>query len=319
MQILLTACACSLLFSFYAAAQNPPDIHFKLQAVKNPPIYHMGESIDLELSFSTNSGDKYVLTNTPEEREGSLIPESFRISPFSGGFDPHDNTPILSQGSVGSFLSSETLLTAEPVVRHAELNSWFRFTKPGLYRIQAHSERVSSAHAPPLPPGHNSVIPVDSNSVEITILPADPAWTAAEFGAAKEILDSNSTSNEKFAAIRRLCELDTAETASELARLYLSPNFIANRSMLHRCLLESSFHPIIIPILEASLHRRESSPGMDSLWLLAELVLEEEDKAHPLPPSNGGDSASEAAFKNRSARLSTLVKQYTQEIEKGNR
>ena len=40
-------------------ASNPQDLGFQLRLVKETPVYHRGESILLEISYSTSTKDKY--------------------------------------------------------------------------------------------------------------------------------------------------------------------------------------------------------------------------------------------------------------------
>src|SRR5882762_1689283 len=49
----------SLLFSSRAMASNHQDLGFQLRLVKETPAYHRGESIFLEISYSTSTKDKY--------------------------------------------------------------------------------------------------------------------------------------------------------------------------------------------------------------------------------------------------------------------
>ena len=218
----------------------------------------------------------------------------------------------------GSFLSSEGVLTGQPMIRHAELNSWFRFTKAGEYHVQARSQRIWPASTYRFSANQQAAIIVDSNIVDITILPPDPTWSTNELSEAKEVLNSDFPDNEKFAAARRLCSLDTPGAASELARQYLRSAGATYRFELYQGVLESSFHSTIIPILEADLYSNTGAVRSDSLSLLAELVIDEEDKIHPSPKVIAGDAESnkalEAEEQRRSERILTLVSKYRADL-----
>jgi len=60
-----TRTARSLIFalcsSICAFADEPPDVHLTLNLAKSPAIYHVGERIVAELSFSASSTGKYAV------------------------------------------------------------------------------------------------------------------------------------------------------------------------------------------------------------------------------------------------------------------
>src|SRR6266480_313229 len=58
-RLLLTFALLSLLFGSRAMASNPQDLAFQLRFVKETPAYHHGESILLEIWYSSSAKDKY--------------------------------------------------------------------------------------------------------------------------------------------------------------------------------------------------------------------------------------------------------------------
>jgi hypothetical protein len=72
----------SLLFNSRAMASNPQDLGFQLRLVKGTPAYRRGESILLEVSYSTATKDKYQ-ASTNSASQGIAI----HIVPSDGVLD----------------------------------------------------------------------------------------------------------------------------------------------------------------------------------------------------------------------------------------
>src|SRR5580693_8725312 len=146
-----------------ASAQTPREVVFELRTTRTPAVYQIGERIDLELSFSAQIPGKYGITSTSERRDSSLLNETYSISPAAGAVDPQDSERALPWGVGGDFMSGERALTVPPVIRHADLNEWLRFTRPGHYLLRAVSPRIFLAGEPRSfldPPGNH---PIPSN------------------------------------------------------------------------------------------------------------------------------------------------------------
>src|ERR1700730_18632310 len=84
-------------------AQALDEAKFELRTTRNPPVYQIGERIELELSFSTRSAGKYGFTSTSENRRAALLEETYSVSPASGAVDPRENEHVLGLGFAGSF------------------------------------------------------------------------------------------------------------------------------------------------------------------------------------------------------------------------
>jgi hypothetical protein len=172
-----------LCCSIRAFALAPSDVHLTLAVTKYPAVYHLGERIVCELSFSTSTPGKYGIYNTGQPRgswgSGS---ETFIATPPSGTVDPHvDLSRQLGFLSEGSILSSYDRLSSVPHVVRTDLNEWLRFNSPDVYRLQARSSRVSLFREQPSSAAANDVV-LNSNEIELTLLPADPEWIAGEVG-----------------------------------------------------------------------------------------------------------------------------------------
>src|SRR5450432_4675514 len=195
-----------LCCSIRAFGVAPSDVQLTLAVTKSPAIYHLGERIVCELSFSTSKPGKYGIHNTGQPRGSSGAgPETFIATPPNGIVDPHvDLSRQLGFAVNESILSSYDRLSSVPHVIRTDLNEWLRFVSPGVYRLQARSSRVSLFHEQPSPAAANEVV-VNSNEIEVTVLPAAPAWIAGEVSDIRKILDSlESSAEQKTSAASRL-------------------------------------------------------------------------------------------------------------------
>jgi hypothetical protein len=162
-----------------ACAQTPGDVVFELRTTRSPAVYQIGERIELEFSFSTTASGKYGIVSTSEQRDASLLNETYSISPATGAMDPRDSQRAMQWGIGGSFMSGQRALSDVPVIRHADLNEWLRVTRPGHYLLHAVSPRVFSVgEVPQFPDVTAGNHPVASNEIEITIVGADAVGLA---------------------------------------------------------------------------------------------------------------------------------------------
>ncbi len=109
-------------------------------------------------------------------------------------------------------------LSSEPHVLKTDLNEWLRFDRPGVYWLQVESSRVSIFHEQVSSAWVNRLV-VNSNKIEITVLPADAAWISGEMNDIKGILDSSSSrADQKTIAASRLRYLNTESSMTEMIR-----------------------------------------------------------------------------------------------------
>jgi hypothetical protein len=102
----------------------------------NQREFRIGETIPLQLSFSSAAKDRYQINMAQYDRSGRMNYEHFRISPSEGAVDP---LPTYD-GSMGG-LTNFKFLTMEPWTIKLNLNEWVRFTQPGEYRLTILSNR----------------------------------------------------------------------------------------------------------------------------------------------------------------------------------
>jgi hypothetical protein len=209
--VLLSALAFIALSAFDETHQkelaaNPPDLRFVLATVDGQRRFHPGESIPITLSFSSDSLDKYILNAARTDRSGRLWSEEFFLD-RSDAVDPlaqYYGAGIL--GMIGGGPISYPVLNSEPERIQLFLNNWFRFDKPGVYRLFLKSHRLRLAESGRQTPPFAAV----SNILEIEITPLDTAWQSATLAAVRANLDSPDP-RTAYKAQRALEDLGTTE------------------------------------------------------------------------------------------------------------
>jgi len=116
-------------------AANPVDIDFRARLVKETGVYHMGESIELEVSYSSQAEKKYQ--NSFAGPSPGLPGLTFQITPSHGVLDLED----LRRGSQGGWATSGTRgfadIGSQPMTLRFDLRQRFRFQRPGHYSVMA--------------------------------------------------------------------------------------------------------------------------------------------------------------------------------------
>lgn len=172
-------------------ARNPPDLHFRLDVAGGQRTFHMGERIPLVLSFSSDTPAKYKLNAATYDRGGRLPTEEFVMEQAAS--DPYiDYFGAGVLGGLGGGIRGYPVLDREAVTIELELNQWFRFERPGLYRLYLKSHRLTREAAPGEADRETVEFAAVSNIVEIEILSADAAWESAKVAGIKAILDSDA-------------------------------------------------------------------------------------------------------------------------------
>jgi hypothetical protein len=253
-----------------ARGGNPSDIEFQLRLVKESHAFYMGESIEFEVTYSTQTERKYLaprLVPRPDFGTGAV-----HLSPMDGVLDPRDYLRGFGGGSGGSIGSSgPQFLGSQQLIQRSDLRAWYRFQKPGHYSLTVTSSEVLRPKSPEEGDGQERIA-LESNPVEFDILPDDPSWNAQELSDILRELDAPSVSAEHFRAQYRLGLLDTPASVEKLSQLYLSgPD--ATRGNYENLLRVSSQIDSIIPLLEAALSNPTASPPSGITGLLAGLQV----------------------------------------------
>jgi hypothetical protein len=199
-----------------------PMIVLEMSIATNQREFHLGETIPLQLSFSSTVKEHYQVNMAQYDRGGRMNYERFEVSPANGAVDP---LPTYT-GSLGG-LTNFKYLSPEPWIIKLNLNEWVWFSQPGDYRIVVSSRRVG-VRDPSKAFGTTLAI-ARSNVVAVKIVPANPEWQKQVLREAVATLDVSAPAKaqpekmEQYTASRRrafqtLRFLGTADSIRELAK-----------------------------------------------------------------------------------------------------
>ncbi len=245
--------------------------------------FQIGETIPLQLAFSSKVKDRYQINAAQYDRIGRMNYEHFTVTPSEGAVDPLPT----HRGNMGG-LTSFKFLSPTPWTINLNLNEWLRFTQPGEYRIVINSDRVS-VRDPSNAFGATPII-VRSNEIALKIIPADSAWQKKVLGDASAALDApapkRSSEIEQHEASRvqamlTLRFLGTADSTRELAKRLRGedPGGLDNICTLG--LISSPEREVARAALEAELADPDHPIDSSFLYVLRMVSFE----ASPLDPS----------------------------------
>lgn len=282
---------------------NPHDIEFKIRFVGDKSFFNIGEPIEIEISYSTQSGKKYLgdWTSPSPGLEG-VTPT---LTPTDGVLDLRSVRDYM--GFAGSILSSTGFLGSQPVIQQLDLGDWYRFQKPGHYAVMIRSGEVSRAKGAEEGGGREH-LSLESNPLEFDVVATDPAWSMSELAEVDRMLE-NKEDPERYRALHRLILLDTPPSVRKLVQLYLSKADVTENSgnSVYRGLRESSQIDVIIPLLEAALSDPQVEPREGITDLLAGLQVRKE--LGVLPPRTQ-DLAGQTEWKDRYDARTKVFQEY---------
>ena len=176
--------------------------------------FHTGEIIPIELVFTSQSPNRFVLDSATYDRSGRLTLDEFHVEPIDRVSDPLLDYFAAAAGFIGGGIRGMPVLNDQPTIVKLELNEWFRFDHPGTYRLSVRSRRVTDDAGA----GKASRQPlvIDSNVVTFEIVPADPDWASATLASALRILNSTGAHAEPREGCRMLRFLATDAAVDEM-------------------------------------------------------------------------------------------------------
>lgn len=197
-----------------------PNVVLKVSIANDQREFRIGETIPVQLSFSSTVKDRYQVNMAQYDRSGRMEYEHFTISPAQGAVDP-----LIKYNWVGGGLTSYQFLSSAPWTIKLNLNEWVRFTQPGEYRLIISSNRVGVRDQSS--PSGTSPVTVRSNALTLKIVPADRVWQKRIFKDAVVNLDApaplKAEQREQYATSRRqavetLRFLGTPDAVREMAK-----------------------------------------------------------------------------------------------------
>ncbi len=271
-----------------AAAKNPPDVSFVVRTKGGQARFRQGELIRLELAFASSTADKYRLDSATYDRSGRLEIDEFHIDPRGGASDPLYDYFHFRNAFLGGGLRTNPALEAKPYVVAADLNEWYRFERPGRYRLYVTSNRVGGRRL-----GEGRPLAVTSNLIEFEIVPADAAWSKQTLTQAAGVLDSREPRADRREACRTLRFLATADAAREMVRRFDGRDADSGCEFEYDFGLRSTPHRALAA---AEMERRLAAPDQpvttEFVHVLSFLSFMQQNFA-PLPPypGNGNEEA----------------------------
>jgi hypothetical protein len=255
---ILLATATLLAPCFVGAQSEPPrdpNVVLQVAVVGGDRPFHVGETISLELAFSSALASRYEVNMATYDRSGRMEYERFAVTPADGVVDP------LASGKpgYGGGITSFNYLSKDPWTIVLHLNEWVRFTRPGRYDINITSRRVGVKDESR--PGGTAPITVAAPAISLTIVPATPEWQQATHDASVAALNRpppagdpmDTYRNARLDALNALRFLGTVDATRELGR-WLRPAPFGNTAGLASLgLLTSPERDVARQTLEAAL------------------------------------------------------------------
>jgi hypothetical protein len=247
-----------------AVAPGPVTVELRLGAGQG--IFHRGEVIPVRLTFSSVQHRKYSL---PEDCERARY--QYHAPPeFVDRTMEVDAAMQMYFGNCHGG-SVEVDPGEKPVVVQQILNDRFRMDTPGKYRISVTVDRFG--------------FPITSNTVDLEILPPDPAWEAAELKRGLSLLaEPRSVESENGCVIVRF--LGTLDAELQMARSQSRCDFT-------RALINARNRKRVIAELERELTKPDSNwVDIRTLAFISlyeqhpEWYPEKVDQAEPNEPMN---------------------------------
>jgi len=328
-----------LLVSFavvYPCAQSTPQVDpnvvLKVSIATDQREFRIGETIPLQLSFSSTVKDRYRVNMAQYDRSGRMDYEHFTISPAQGAVDP-----LVTYNWGGGGLTSFQFLSSTPWTIKLNLNEWVRFTQPGEYRVIISSNRVGVRDQSS--PSGTSPVTARSNEITLKIVAADPVWQKRIFEDAVANLNApaplKAEQMEQYATARRqavekLRFLGTADAVREMAKrmrgedsggldhvcmlgLLASPERSVARTALEEALADPD-HPIDTNFLYALRMVNSDTNTPNANWREAQQRVIEELLA-ALPSKRGKAlSISLSTAVNQAWDLNALPQQTTEKL-----
>jgi hypothetical protein len=206
------------------------------------------------------------------------------VTPSDGLLDMRE----LMRGEIvggGVLYGSPTDVGSKPVTKRFDLSEWYRFQRSGRYTLTVTSREVWREKSKEEGGGQEDLT-LESNAVDLDILPADPVWVAGELGTIEQGLSTVRDNGARQLLADRLARLDTPASVQMLVQHYIASGDDIGQWLFSGGLSESSQIDVIIPLLEAGL----SDPAINTPVSLPELLADlQTRKELGVMPANPGD------------------------------
>ena len=173
------------------ASAEDPSPQLQVRTAEGQTLYHIGERIPLELSFTGPENKRFEINMASYDRSGRMGYEEFNVGPAAGWADPLHVYFGSSSGFIGGGLTGFGSLSAKPTVIKLNLNEWVRFDRAGTYTVVVVSHRVSDISTGS---GSRFGVPslsLTSNPIQLCIIPPTRAWQRAKLSSIVKELEEN--------------------------------------------------------------------------------------------------------------------------------
>jgi hypothetical protein len=174
-------CATLILAALPLSAQSD-QAALSFQTTNGQSTFHIGERIQLKLTFSSPNDTEYLIAPLVRGRGNEFDCNRFEVvSPAAGWSDPLEmyfKQDIIRQGHGWSW---PPLTRSKPVEALLDLNEWIRFDQPGDYTIKVTSVCVRKVQG--------AVRYSQAKTIELQIVPATPEWQNEKFKSIQPNLD----------------------------------------------------------------------------------------------------------------------------------
>jgi hypothetical protein len=278
---ILAALTLAAISTCSARGQQPADVTLTVSFANGQTVFHVGETIPLELAFTASVENTYEMSTRRYDRSGRLNLEEFHVIP--PGRDPLYNyyNGGLFGGFIGGGLSSgPRFLGSQAQIIHEDLNEWAVLDAPGQYSLYVTSGRVSHRVESQFRP-----VQVRSNTLNFEVIEAGPGWQEQTLASATKVLDGpNSTQDQKLSAFRTLRFLDSPGSIRELVRRLGEPGNTDSWNCVAG-LIGSKHQQLVLQDLQASFAAPGTGITSDYILILAAtqfLLNREAMPPHPL-------------------------------------
>jgi len=200
-----------------SVAEHPLTIRLKGGQTR----FQLGEIVTVELGYGAEPDAPVNPYPERADRPGLALDE-LRLEPRTGVVDPLRDYLASLGGWSGPPPRRVPFIEAERSWMPIEINDWFQFTKPGEYRLTVLAHAVPSGFAAlrSRPPG---AAVVTSNTVEFSIVAADPAWQDETFQKALGFVETGYQRQREGCKMLRF--LATRAAANEIIKHYADGGF----------------------------------------------------------------------------------------------
>jgi hypothetical protein len=199
-------------------ASSATTLGFSIRLKDGYTLFKQGETITLELGYGTDPRASAGRIATDQERPGLAVDE-LRLQPRTGVVDPLRD--FLGSISVwdGQPPRTEPFVEERGPSTTVDLNEWFRFDKPGKYRLSVLAHPVRG-HFGAFGNYEPDAASVTSNTVEFEIVPADTSWREATVQKAVALLATNVDYRRQREACRTLRFMAARRAVDVMIRHY---------------------------------------------------------------------------------------------------